>query len=166
MKISLIVVIDEKNGIGKNGVMPWHISEDFKRFKEITTGHPIIMGRKTWESLPNKPLPSRYNIVITKDLGFMIDDLGFKETGAIVHSLEEGIELAKKQKGGEEVFIIGGGQIFQQAIGLADKLYITKVQGGFNADTFFPDYTAFKKEVYRKESGDENYKYTFLELEK
>jgi dihydrofolate reductase len=158
-KISIIVATDEKNGIGKGGIMPWHISEDFKRFKEITTGHPVIMGRKTWESLPVKPLPNRYNIVITRDLGF-------KEADATAHSLEEGIEIAKKQEGSEEIFVIGGGQIFGQAIGFTDKLYITKIKGNFDADTFFPDYSGFKKTVFKKESSEGKHKYTFLELEK
>jgi dihydrofolate reductase len=166
MKISLIVATDEKNGIGKNGVMPWHISEDFKRFKQITTNHPIIMGRKTWESLPIKPLPNRYSIVITRDSKFKIQDSRIGENFAIVGSLEEGIELAKKQAGNSECFVIGGGQIFNQAVGLADKLYITKIKGDFGADTFFPDYPMFKKEVYKKDSSDEKYKYIFLELEK
>jgi dihydrofolate reductase len=166
MKISIIVATDEKNGIGKNGLMPWHISEDFKRFKEITINHPVIMGRKTWESLPNKPLPNRYNLVVTRDSEFTIEASRTGEDFAIVGSLEEGIELAKKQVGSDETFIIGGGQIFQQAINLADKLYITKVKGDFGANTFFPDYSMFTREVYKRESTDGNLVYTFLELKK
>jgi dihydrofolate reductase len=161
MKISLIVVTDKKRGIGKNGLIPWHISEDFKRFKEVTTGHPIIMGRKTWESLPIKPLPGRTNIIVTQNSKLKI------KNAKVTDSIKNAIEVAKKQKGAEEVFIIGGGQIFNQAIDLADKLYLTKIHSVFNADTFFPDYDAkFKKIVFQKEGESNGLKYTFLELEK
>ncbi len=174
VKLSIIVAVDEKNGIGKNNQMSWHISEDFKRFKEKTTGHPIIMGRKTWESLPVKPLPDRYNIIVTRDPEFKISfgnaqdkqDLRIGDNFSIVSSLEEAIDVAKKQNGSEEIFIIGGGQIFGQAIKLADKLYITKVKGDYDSDAFFPDYSNFKKVIFEKKSKEGNYEYTFFELEK
>ncbi len=160
MKISIIAAIGKKRELGKGGQIPWHISEDFQRFKQITSGHSVIMGRKTWESLPIKPLPKRINIVITRDAEF-------KPEGAIIcSSIENAIELAKKAEGGEEVFVIGGGQIFEQAISLADKLYLTVIDSTFNADTFFPDYSDFKRVVFEKSVKEGKYKYKFLELER
>lgn len=172
MKISIIAAIGGNRELGKNGKIPWHISEDFKRFKQITSGHSVIMGRKTWEFLPVKPLPNRYNIVITHNLSFSFARRGLAR---LARSLEEAIEIAKNAPGAEEIFIIGGGQIYELAIkkGLVDKLYLTIVEGNFDADTFFPDYSDFKKVVF-EQAGEpakgrgksEGYKYKFLELEK
>lgn len=153
--ISIIAAIGENKELGKDNKLLWNIPEDLKRFKELTTNHPVIMGRKTFESI-GKPLPNRTNIVITRDKNFQVKNC------LVVHSLEEAIELAKI-KDNEEIFIIGGGQIYQQAINLADKLYLTIVKGNFGADTFFPDYSRFKKIVSRKEGQSDKYKYTFLE---
>jgi len=170
MKISIIVAIDSKRGIGKGGNLLFKIPEDFKRMTGITNGHPILMGRKTWESLPEKrrPLPERYNIVITRDSGFKINDLREGENFAVVSSLENGIEKAKRVPGSEEVFIFGGGQIFREALekNLVDKLYLTIVEGDFGADTFFPDYSEFKKVVFERSEESEGYEYRFLDLEK
>ncbi len=163
MKISIIAAMDKKRGIGKDNKIPWHIPEDFKRFKALTSGHPIIMGRKTWDSLPLKPLLNRTNIVVTRDLSFSFARPGLAK---LAGSLEEAIEIAKKAEGNEEVFIIGGGQIYQQAIKIADKLYLTIVDGKFDADTFFPDYSDFKKVISEEEHDNGEYKYTFLELER
>lgn len=160
-KISLIVAVDEKNGIGKAGPyrMLWHIPEDLKRFKEITTGHVVIMGRNTLESMGG-PLLNRVNVVITRDLAY-------KNAGVIiVHSLEEAIEVSREHEKKGEIFIIGGGQIFEQAIRLADKLYLTKIKGDFRADTFFPNYSNFKKTTFQQEGESNGYSYRFLELEK
>lgn len=165
MKISIIVAIDEKNGIGKNNQMSWHISEDFKRFKEKTTGHPIVMGRKTYESI-GRLLPNRYSIIVTRDSKFTIQNSRAENNFCIVGSLEEAIDVAKKQNGSEEIFIIGGGQIFQQAIKLADKLYVTKIKGDYDSDAFFPSFSDFKKIVFEKKSKEGNYEYTFFDLEK
>ena len=169
--------MDEKRGIGKDNKIPWHISEDFKRFKKITSGHPIIMGRKTWDSLPFKPLPNRTNIIVTHDLNFsphqihhklrncsICESLGY----AVVNSLEQAIDVAKKKErdNNGEIFIIGGGQIFQQALPFADRLYLTIVEGEFDADTFFPDYSSFKKVVFEESHASGGYKYKFLELER
>jgi len=162
MKISIIVAIGKNREMGKGGKIPWHISEDFKRFKRITLGHSVIMGRKTWESLPIKPLPGRYNIVITRDAKYTIQNA---KNVAIVRSLEEAITEGKKVKQ-NELFIIGGGQIFNQSISLADKLYLTIIDASFDADTFFPDYSNFKRVVFEKEGKSEKYKYKFIELEK
>ena len=177
MKISIIAAMDEKRGIGKDNKIPWHISEDFKHFKNITSGHPIIMGRKTWESLPSKPLPNRYNIIVTGDKTFnphknLIHHKfvncqiceGLECT--VGYSLSDAIELAKKKKGSDEIFVIGGGQIFQQAMPLADKLYLTIVQGDYQCDTFFPDYFQFKKIISEQKAQSGTYKYRFVELER
>lgn len=163
--ISIIAAISQNLVLGKDNKLLWHIPEDFARFKKITSGHPIIMGRKTFESI-GKPLPKRTNIIITRDENYE------KDGCLVVHSLAEAIRLAKelpadaKAMASQEIFIIGGGQIFEQAIKLADKLYLTTVEGEFAGDTFFPDYANFKKIVYEKKSQDNNYRYTFLELER
>lgn len=163
MKISIIAAIGKNRELGKKGQIPWHISEDFKRFKQITLGHPVIMGRKTWESLPIKPLPGRYNIVITRDTKYAIQNA---KNVVIVRSLEAALQLASLAQGNDECFIIGGGQIFNQSISLADKLYLTIINASFDADTFFPDYSNFKKVVFEKKGKSEKYKYKFIELEK
>lgn len=156
--ISIIAAMDEKRGIGKDNKLPWHIPEDLKRFRALTSGHPVIMGRKTFESI-GRLLPKRTNVIVTKDPSYKVD-------GAIVvHSLQEALDIAK-QKEQNEVFIIGGGQIFQQALPLADKLYLTIVKGSFPADTFFPDYSAFKKVVAEEKRESGGYWYTCLELER
>jgi dihydrofolate reductase len=153
--ISIIAAIDEKRGLGKMGKLAWHISEDLKRFKEITLGHSVIMGRKTFESI-GKPLPNRKNIVITQDPQFN------KEGVIIVNSIEDALEEAGKG----EVFVIGGAQIYNQAIEIADKLYLTLVDGDFACDTFFPDYSSFTQEKFIG-AGEENaVRYKFIELTK
>lgn len=183
MKISIIAAIGKNRELGKDNKLIWHIKEDLQRFKALTSGHPIIMGRKTFESI-GRPLPNRTNIVITRNLEF-------KPAGAIVcNSVEEGIKegikyyvLSSKYKQKEnkihdtkymiqntehEVFIIGGGQIYEQAIkkGLVDKLYLTIVDGDSDADTFFPEYSDFKKVISEEKRESDGFKYTFLELER
>ena len=158
--ISIIVAHDDKLGIGKKGKIPWHISEDFKHFKKITLNHPIIMGRKTFESI-GKPLPNRPNIIITNHQYSVPERNIF-----ITHSIKEAIKLAKT-KDNQEIFIIGGGEIYKQALLLADKLYITHVKGNFNCDTFFPKYSSqFNKIISKKNYQSNKYFYTFLEIEK
>ncbi len=162
--ISIIAAIGSNRELGKNNKLLWHIPEDLERFKELTLMHPVIMGRKTYESI-GKPLPDRLNIIVTHDRNF-------KAEGCLVtYSLEEAIELAKGEPsftkvsaGKEEIFIIGGGQIYEQAINIADKLYLTIVKGTYDADTFFPDYPHFKKVILNKEGQYQQYHYTFLEL--
>lgn len=157
-KVSLIAAIASENrAIGFNGRLIFHIPEDLKRFKEITTGHPIIMGRKTFESI-GMPLPNRTNIIITHDIDYMAEGC------TIANSLEEALRLAQ---GDDEIFIIGGGQIYKEAIGMADKLYLTIVEGSPEADTFFPDYSDFKKVINEENHvSDEGIKYKFIDLEK
>ncbi|MCD4792810.1 MAG: dihydrofolate reductase [Bacteroidales bacterium] len=131
MTISIIAALAENNVIGKDNDLIWHISEDLKHFKKLTSGHTIIMGRKTYESLPFKPLPKRKNIVISKK-----NDLYFE--GAIVVKNPE--EALKECKDEDEIFICGGATIYKYFLPLADKMYITKVYKAFEGDTFFPDY--------------------------
>lgn len=157
--VSIIAAIGAKNReLGKDNKLLWHIPEDLKRFKEITKGHPVIMGRKTFESI-GKPLPNRTNIVISHKRRRLTKLV-------VAESLKEAIDKGKNALGAEEIFIIGGGQIYRQAIGIADKLYLTVVKGNFEADTFFPDYSMFTKIVFEKAGEFENLKYKFLELER
>lgn len=136
--ISIIVAIAENRAIGKNNDLLWHIPADLKRFKRITKGHPVIMGKRTWESLPLKPLPGRRNIVITDQPGERIDGC---ET---VYSIEEAAGLCQP---GEENFIIGGASVYRQFLPLADRLYLTLVHKNFEGDVFFPeiDYGSWTK---------------------
>ncbi|MCL5010445.1 MAG: dihydrofolate reductase [Patescibacteria group bacterium] len=169
--LSIIAALDEKRGLGKDNKLLWHIPEDLQRFKRLTKGHPVIMGRKTWESLPVKPLPNRYNIIITQNSKFKIQNYNSKlktTKVSIANSIEQAIGLAKQGKDDEEIFIIGGGQIYKQAIekGLADRLYLTIVKGDFGADTFFPEYSGFKRITFKKEGRYKEYVYNFLNLKK
>ncbi|MBU2632580.1 dihydrofolate reductase [Patescibacteria group bacterium] len=163
-KISLIVAVDNKNGMGKVGKMPWHVPADLKRFKELTTGKIIIMGRKTFDSI-GRILPNRTNIIITRDKDYKVGG------AVVVNSLEEAIKLSKQKLTSQKnldsgIFIIGGGEIFRQSMKIADRIYLTKIKGDFNADTFFPDYSDFKKNLFEELGEDNGYKYKFLELEK
>lgn len=130
----LIAAVAENGVIGRKGAMPWHLSTDLQRFKALTLGKPIIMGRKTWDSI-GRPLPRRTNIVITRDCTFSAE-------GAVVaHSLSQACSLAKSvasQNDVEEIFIIGGGEIFQQGFSLADKIFLTEVLASIEGDRFFP----------------------------
>jgi dihydrofolate reductase len=135
--ISLIVAASENNVIGKNNSLIWHLPADMKFFKEKTTGHCIITGRKNYESIPEKfrPLPNRTNIVITRQKDY-------SAPGAlIVNSLEEAIEKAKQKCEGE-LFIIGGGEIFKESMRFANRIYFTKIYHSFEGDVFFPEISA------------------------
>ncbi len=132
MTLSIIVAVAESNVIGKDNSLIWHISEDLKRFKRLTENHTVVMGRKTYMSLPFRPLKNRRNIVITKGENHI-------EGVEIAHSVEEALELCK---GEDEVFIIGGASIYEQTIDIADKIYLTKVLKEFEGDTFFPEISA------------------------
>src|SRR3989338_3873203 len=161
MKVSIIVAVaGKKRVIGTKGGMPWYIPEELKRFKEITMGHPILMGRKTHQSI-GKPLGGRTNIVITRDPAF-------KEEGVtVVSSWDEALRLAKLALGNDEIFVIGGGEIYKQALPLADKLYLTVIDKEIGGDTFFPDYSDFKRVISESDwQQSEGFKYKFLELER
>ncbi len=135
--ISIIVAIAENNAIGKNNDLLFHIPGDLPRFKKITSGHSVIMGRNTFISLPKGALPNRKNIVISDNLKDCFDGC------IIVHSIEEAID---KCMGETEVFVIGGGMIYKQFMPIADKIYLTKVHKKPDADTFFPE---IKKEEWK-----------------
>lgn len=127
--ITLVVAMGLNHEIGVDNKLPWHLPKDLKHFKEITSGHPIIMGRKTYESI-GKPLPNRTNIVISRKKDW------FEEGILIVGSIKEAIKFG--QKIDEDIFIIGGGNIFEQTMDIADKLEVTEIKTNIEADTFFP----------------------------
>jgi dihydrofolate reductase len=151
--ISIIVAIAENNAIGKNNDLLWHIPEDMKRFKQITTGHKIIMGKRTYESLPYRPLKNRTNIVIS-------DIPGDQYEGCIMaYSIEEAMQQCAPD---EECFIIGGGMVYLQFLPLADKLYITRVYKSFDADVFFPDIDpVIWEETGREEGSGDGMDFTY-----
>lgn len=160
MKVSLIVATDQKQGIGKNNDLMWHLPADMKFFKETTMGHIVVMGRKNYESIPEKfrPLPGRVNAVLTRNEDYQAE-------GCLVfHSLEEC--LRHFSKGQETVFIIGGGEIYRQALEqeCVEEMYITEVAHTFDADTFFPelDDSKWKGETIAAHPKDEKNKYDFI----
>ena len=157
--ISIIVAVAENYAIGKNNDLLFHLPNDLKRFKEITSGHSLIMGRNTLLSLPKWPLPNRRHIVITDEN----DNFPGCE---IVHSVEEALEKVKNE---EEAFIIGGGMVYKQFYPLAGKLYLTLVHQPFDGDVYFPeiDFSEWK-EISREDSHDEknNFSYSYLNLER
>lgn len=129
MTVSLIVAMSQNRVIGYQNKLPWHLPEDLKRFKEITTGHTVIMGRKTFESI-GRPLPGRKNIVLTRNPGYRAE-------GVVVFSgLTEALGAVPA---GEEVFILGGAEVFREALPLADKIHLTLIHKEFQGDTFFPE---------------------------
>jgi dihydrofolate reductase len=142
--ISIIVAIARNNAIGRNNELLWHISEDLKRFKRITEGHTVVMGRNTYLSLPKRPLVNRTNIVITDDINERFD-------GCItVHSIEEAVAACPEN---EECFVIGGGAVYRQFLPIAGKLYITHVHKDFEADTFFPE---FDKKIWQLTENEDH----------
>ena len=155
-QISLIVAMSENRVIGNNGQIPWKIPGEQKRFREITTPHPIIMGRKTYESI-GRLLPDRPNIIITSDHNYKV------EGGYVVHSLADAITKAKALDE-NEIFIIGGGKVFEEAILQADKLYLTIVHQKVDGDAYFPEYSSFTKELYKEDKSVEGYSFTYLDL--
>lgn len=159
-KISMIAVIGKNRELGAKNKLLWHIPGELPRFKEITMGHPIIMGRKTFDSI-GRILPGRTNIIITRDPEYKV------ENAVVVDSLEKSLEIAKKSPGMEEVFIIGGGQIFKEALLITDRLYLTVVDKKEpGADTFFPDYSEFKKVISEEKKSADGFDYVFLTLER
>ena len=151
--VSIIVAIAQNGTIGDKNSLLWHIKEDMRFFRTTTSGHPVIMGRKTFESLGSKPLPKRTNIVITRA------DREF-EGALTAHSLEEAIRMAGED---EEIFVMGGAQIYREALSVVDRMYITVVERDYEGDTSFPDvdYSEWKLvDVVRHERGEE-YEYPF-----
>ena len=155
-KISIICAIASNRAIGKDNKLLWHIKKDFQHFKEKTLGHVIVMGQKTYESI-GKPLPGRTTVVVS-------NDQSFDPEGVIVsRSIKEGLEKAKEVEK-EEIFICGGASIYAQTIDMADKLYLTIVEGNFEADTFFPEYERFSNIMSEREDEEDGRKLKFLEL--
>lgn len=157
-RISMIVAAAANQAIGKDNQLLWHLPNDLRFFKKTTTGHPIIMGRKTYESV-GKPLPNRRNIVISRQAGYHADGV---ET---VGSLDEAIALAGQQEP-DEIFIVGGAAIYALALQRTDRIYLTRVHASFEADTFFPEFDEATWELTEREdypADDKHaYPYSFL----
>lgn len=158
MIISLIVAVAENNVIGKDNNLPWHLPADMKYFRDTTLGHCVIMGRRNYDSIPLKyrPLDKRTNIIVTRQQDFKADSC------IVVHSVEEAISEAKRENE-SEVFIIGGADIYKQTLGIADKVYYTKIHHSFDGDAFFPVVDGRKwKLASRKEiAADQKNKFPF-----
>jgi len=167
-KISLISAIDvDSLTIGEeSGGLPWKISEDFQYFKKTTMGHPMIMGRKTWEEFKGRPLPGRIHIVITTQRDYTVKP-ELTDQVFITHSIQEALKLAEEIEE-TEIFVIGGAQIYKEAIPYADRLYLTLVKAGINTPIKFPDYKSlgFNKIISSIKSKDDNFEYEFIVLEK
>lgn len=159
--ISIIAAIGKNRELGKDNRLLWHIPEDMKRFKELTTDNVVIMGRKTYDSLPDKykPLPKRVNIVVTRDQSYL------PEGAFVAHSMEEAIEKAREFR--KEIFIIGGAQIYELGMKYADRLYLTLVDKDYPfADAFFPAYPQFKTRVSEDMGSSGEIQFKFVELKK
>ena len=155
-EVTLIAAAGENNALGKDKDLVWHLPDDFKRFKKLTTGHHIIMGRKTFESFP-KPLPDRTHIVITRQKDYS------PKGAIIVHSLEDALEIADIDP---QPFVIGGGEIYALAMDRADKIELTRVHGTFEADAFFPELDEDEWELISSSfhDKDEKHEYAFTYL--
>ncbi len=162
MIISAIVATAKNNVIGRNNEIPWYLPADLQYFKKTTLGHYVIMGRKSFESI-GKPLPKRTNVVITRDPFFVASDC------VVVHSLKEALDLAEAN-GEEEVFVIGGGEIYKMAMPMLDRIYLTEVDVKMAGDVFFPEinegeWRETKRELHRADEKN-LYDYTFVVLER
>ncbi len=156
LKITIIAALSKDNGLGKDNQLLFKIKEDLIRFKTITSGHPIIMGRKTFETI-GRPLPNRTNIIVTRQSDFIAKDC------LVTHSLDEALTEAKKID--DQIFIIGGGEIYREALPKTSHLYLTVIDRKVPADTFFPDYKEFITIISRESHVTEDgIPYTFLEL--
>jgi len=156
MKLSLIVAMAANRTIGINKQMPWHLSADLKHFKKITLGHPIIMGRKTFESIA-RPLPGRQNIIISRDIHYQ------QEGCLVFNDLDAAVQHCADK---EEVFVIGGATLYDVTLARADRLYITQIHQSFEGDTWFPEINAAKwREVAREDVDNDasvDFKYSFI----
>jgi len=149
--------------IGKGNDLIWEIPDDHTRFKKITMGHPVIMGRKTWESIPEKfrPLPGRTNFVITRASSYPAPG------ATVTTSIESALASAREAPGNEEIFVVGGGEIYKAALPFTDRLYITAVDKEVDGDAFFPEYSnIFTKKISEESKEFEGLKYSYLILEK
>ncbi|MDP6631412.1 MAG: dihydrofolate reductase [Kiritimatiellia bacterium] len=156
MTLSIIAALGSNRAIGRNNALLWHLPGDLPRFKRLTTGHPVIMGRKTFESI-GKPLPDRLNIVITRSLALQIDGV------TVCHGLDDAIAYAAANTApDDEVFVIGGGDVYAQTLDRAAKLYLTEVDDApADADAFFPHYGAFSSVLTCEERSDGDLTYRF-----
>lgn len=158
--LTMIAAAAENNALGKNNDLVWHLPDDFKRFKRLTSGHHIIMGRKTFESFP-KLLPNRTHVIITRQKDYKPKDT------IVVSSLEEAIKVSKLD---EQPFIIGGGEIYKMGMEEATKIELTRVHGEFDADTFFPEINEEQwelvKEQFHEKDEKHDYAFTYLTYEK
>lgn len=161
--ISLIAALGANRAIGKDNDLIWRLPGDLPRFKALTLGHPVIMGRRTWESLPEKfrPLPGRTNIVITRDAAY-------NAPGAIrAQSFPEALSLAREAEGANEIFAIGGQQVYECALPFASRLYLTLVDDAQEGDAYFPSYEEqFAREIERVELEHEGLRYAHVTLER
>ena len=157
MKIAMIAAMANNRVIGLDNDMPWHLPDDLKFFKAMTTGKPVIMGRKTFESIGSKPLPNRENYVISRQMDFAAN--GAKLFSSLEGALAELADLGEA----EEVIIMGGGQLYSKMLPQADKLYLTLIDADINGDTFFPDWTQFTwNEIAREQhTKDDRHAYAF-----
>ncbi|MFZ5671897.1 MAG: dihydrofolate reductase [Pseudomonadota bacterium] len=152
-RIAFVVAVARNGVIGAKGDLPWRISSDLKRFKQITMGKPVIMGRKTWESLPKRPLAGRLNIVVTRDRSY-------EAPGAVVAASVETALAAARQSASEEICVIGGSEIFRQFLPIADRLYLTEVDLTPQGDAVFPpldfsQWTETSREVHPRAEHDD-----------
>lgn len=158
-RISIISAIGEADrAIGKANALLWDIKADMAHFKRLTTGHTVVMGERTYHSI-GRALPNRVNIVLTDNKDFDAPNV------LVAYSLEEALELARLHEK-EEVFVIGGGSIYAQMLPLTDRLYLTLVEGSFDADTFFPDYSEFAQCIEEEKGSEGEYNFRFVTLEK
>jgi len=159
--VSIIVAVADNGVIGRGGGLPWHLPADLKRFKRLTSGHHMVMGRRTWDSIGRRPLPGRPTIVVSRDPSFVA------EGAQVARSVEEALELAA---GADEVFIAGGEAIYRAALPVADRIYLTRVHACFDGDTHFPAFDANDWQVVveeRHEPDEKNpYAHTFLVYER
>ncbi len=159
-ELTLIAAISENNALGKDNQLIWHLSEDLKRFKRLTNGHAIIMGRKTFESLP-KALPNRKNIILTQNTTYQANDAW------VVHSIEAALTLTE---GDPQPFVIGGGQIYQLFLPFAKRIELTLVHHHFEADTFFPELDLkYWKQIHEEKhqcTADQPLNYSYLTYQK
>jgi len=146
MSLSILVAVAENGVIGRGGDLPWHLAADLRRFKRLTMGHTIVMGRKTWESI-GRPLPGRRMVVVSRQAGYRADG------ARVVSSLQEALAVAR-EAGDQQPFVVGGGQIYQQALPLASRLYLTRVRVGVAGDTHFPAYRTEDWQLVESEPHD------------
>jgi dihydrofolate reductase len=157
--VSLVVAMADNGVIGKDGRLPWRIPDDMRRFKALTLGKPCVMGRKTWESLPKKPLPGRLNIVVTRERDYRA------EGATVVHSLDEALTCAN---GADEICVIGGVEIYRAALSRADLIHLTQVHGDIDGDTHMPqfDRTPWRETAREDHATPEGLRFSYVTLEK